>query len=714
MKGGKANEASVPHGERRRHARADDGRHGGCDDLRSERERGTARAGHPGRAGRQPRHDPDGGWYPRGGVLRAADGASVVRRALLGVTRRKGWVVLLLLPTLFLLPFVPSANADLLTNSPLDTSEWNNITEYDNFFPHAKERLQYEAVYAERATPTAGTFQVSQNEFQKRLNLFGNASAYNGVTPTANQVEKARGIQKWLWRARMSAGQIPKLRALSSVAMGVMAFDFGWQIGRNIDTHFLHFSGNVEQMGTSGASGLPAAAAWKFYYHIGTVESGTTVSCATQGASQPWPADCDGNVWRIVSGANVRSGFNGTSSYTAGSDWHNFLLNSTGSAVHVRTLNPAYCGGFTQCIEAYLTEDEMEQILKVKEQGDISARSHGGLTIINYPGTFTVPQGGGTISDANLENFAQTMKSGSTTARKWGEHITHPDESYPNPLDSDGLPDCRGAIVAVCVGLLEEAGFLTHTVITLDNIDADLTVPAGNVVETYPPATTEVALDTEIQIFINPDPLPIQILAPLANETYDHYVARLQGIGWLGEATRVDLSEATADPMYGPEAVPRTIPVVGTKIGLEDPITFYVNPPTVPRAPEDPETGLPPGGTVPNPNCDGYLTAEPDFSPLSVGLSDKFPFGLFAYVGALLSPLVSSPVTPSWDIDIVLPHVGTFPFEGDLHRLDNFMAFWRGLLTVAIIGAAIYFLASSVLGFNSRNSAGDAVDEDAW
>ena len=91
---------------------------------------------------------------------------------------------------------------------------------------------------------------------------------------------------------------------------------------------------------------------------------------------------------------------------------------------------------------------------------------------------------------------------------------------------------CVGATVAACKSALTAAGFTaTPTVTTLSTAAADLTKPAGNVVTTTPAPNTQVDTATVVTIQANPNPLPLAIPDPLAHETYQAYIARLQALG---------------------------------------------------------------------------------------------------------------------------------------------------------------------------------------
>lgn len=65
-----------------------------------------------------------------------------------------------------------------------------------------------------------------------------------GMNPGGSyaSASQAKKIRDTLLRARQAARTMPALRTLGTVGLAATAFDFGWTIGRTLDTKFLHFS----------------------------------------------------------------------------------------------------------------------------------------------------------------------------------------------------------------------------------------------------------------------------------------------------------------------------------------------------------------------------------------------------------------------------------------------------------------------------------------
>ena len=98
----------------------------------------------------------------------------------------------------------------------------------------------------------------------------------------------------------------------------------------------------------------------------------------------------------------------------------------------------------------------------------------------------------------------------------------------------------------------------TTPVTVLPVVGADTTLPPSTVTRTNPAKGAIVTTSpVVVTLTVNPATQPLTIPPPHAHEYYADYVARLQGLGWLGNATRVDLDAAHEDPKRGEaETVP--------------------------------------------------------------------------------------------------------------------------------------------------------------
>lgn len=248
--------------------------------------------------------------------------------------------------------------------------------------------------------------------------------------------------------------------------------------------------------------------------------------------------------------------------------------------------------------------------------------------------------------------------------------------------------------------------------------------------EFYPwvPGCVEAAPSAE------PEAQTLTLLRPLSTETYTDYITRLQAAGWVGTATLVELDPF--DPSIGPEAVSKVgitggsgtwrrslWPAEWPRVALDAPLTIYHNPSTAPEVAPDPtdEENPPGGGTVFDPGgCEPWLTAEPDFSPLT-GLSfgDKFPFGLFSWVSGVLGAFNVAPDAPSWSIDVTVPATAVSPatdlgdFTVDLGDvgIDGYMSTIRTVLSFVLWIGAVWYFATALLGIRTPGNPAEAIDE---
>lgn len=304
------------------------------------------------------------------------------------------------------------------------------------------------------------------------------------------------------------------------------------------------------------------------------------------------------------------------------------------------------------------------------------------------------------------------------------------------------FPDCSGLTTAACDAALSGAGFTSPGTYTTAPFPAEVPLIAPGAVVTQPyPAGTSVSLGQSPLPFETNDPdpneNPMYLPRPLQGETYWDYVARLRAIGYLGTITYIDLDNASGDPTLGPDGVPYVQVQVGTsgtpsrlpargwpaprpKIKRGISIIIERNPHTFPSVPTEPTPSNPnspgpdpafpspaPGGPGVNPGTCGPSTPTLDFTPLqSINFGGKFPFGLFTWLGSALSPLVTGPVTPVFDVPINLPSVGNYSIHIDLSPANPYMSYFRLLMTIGLAIAAVTILASSVLGINIGNGGG--------
>jgi hypothetical protein len=304
------------------------------------------------------------------------------------------------------------------------------------------------------------------------------------------------------------------------------------------------------------------------------------------------------------------------------------------------------------------------------------------------------------------------------------------DPTY-NPAATATIPDCGGLTDAGCRTALDNAGFYgTRTFTTRDFNGADVTRPAGSVVTTSPVGGSVVVTSSPITLDENPtgEEYPILLPQPASNQTYDDYLSKLRAKGWLGTATVIDVDPAFSDPTTGPSGIPRILVRVGPatavplpgaiylprnawpsptpRIAPSTPTQFYRNPPSAPPANEP--APLPPGSPPPvapppdEPNGPECSAPALDFSPLKVGLGEKFPFGGFTYIKGIFSQFNSGGVAPSWTL--TKPGGGTMTITAPSY---GYKGTSDAILKFIVIVGSIWFAATWIVGWGR----GDSVTE---
>lgn len=285
------------------------------------------------------------------------------------------------------------------------------------------------------------------------------------------------------------------------------------------------------------------------------------------------------------------------------------------------------------------------------------------------------------------------------------------------------MPSCAGLTYTQCVQALQAAGHVgTITRVDLGRETADLTACAECVVSSSITYGATALLADPVTLTANPTPLPLELQAlATMNETATAYAARLG----LTTVTVVELSESNSDPLRGPLVPVRVSfplpsgtatvsvpasgegPVVDPTKRIPGPgtsVTVYVNAPSMPPV----EGGV--GG------CEPWLTASPDLTPLTgLQLGDKFPFGVFTWVGDFLAVFNPAPTAPAFTFPVKYPtdtsgNLSTYDYEVNLNFWDAYQATIRTVSSWVLWVGAIIYLASSFLKLPFGNPA-DAVDE---
>jgi hypothetical protein len=542
-------------------------------------------------------------------------------------------------------------------------------------------------------------------------------------------------------KARVAARAMPALRVIGTIGLAVTAFEVGWQIGTGVN-HYFHLSGGV---GTSGGvTGITYQ--WKFSSDWGAVmSSGYGVPHAPGWILDSLTANC---------GAEYDApGQSHTDCSSAQNTQAGVIASTAGATTYA--LSPANSPRNSRVY--WLGESAMEAAVSRAPESS-SAYTAEPTKLSAY--TYTQP----TLTTTDLANARATLgapvatrdattgvyKDASGNPLSTGQVVAQLDyncridSSYcaggandptgaGGPLaDTFSMPNCVGLAYAACTSALTAAGFTgtaAYTQLTLAT--AVTTSSAGTVITQPSPPTTTLPKTGTITFTRNPDVMPVLLPQPELNETYDQYKTRLITLGWLGVATFLALDPANADPRLGPDAPVRVR--VTTTTGTQTLVPFgwplplpRIDPNAniqIDRNPADmaPAVDAPPvPGSGPDPGIGGSAGSGDcdcpaiDLTPLTQATpSDKFPFGVFTWLGDVLGVFHVSPVAPGFDIDVSasvggvsMPH-----YEGDLSAFSGYMNTIRTMISWALWIGAVWFVGSRMLGFNAGGDLSEAADD---
>jgi hypothetical protein len=272
-----------------------------------------------------------------------------------------------------------------------------------------------------------------------------------------------------------------------------------------------------------------------------------------------------------------------------------------------------------------------------------------------------------------------------------GSEVKNPYATYVT------VPSCSGEAWIECKADLEELELVPERD-TLTWEDAHLDLAPDEVFELQPEPETELEVGTKVTVTTNPDEdgMPVVVLAPEPNESYDEYIKRL---ATQLNPERVDVGEGSIDPHKDPGSVLRTSPGSGTRLDpeTEHGLEVQTNPDTSPDA-VDPGAWSAP--TIPS----------IDLSPLSgveVGCND-FPFGVFCWIGAGLT---------SWGSEGECPSFGV-PFKSEIREAEATQEFdtcgfepameiVRPMIVILSFFGIAWLLSSSAMGLGGGSADAD-------
>jgi hypothetical protein len=538
-----------------------------------------------------------------------------------------------------------------------------------------------------------------------------------------------------LTKARIAGRFLPALRVLGTIGLGITAFDVGWHIGGAAD-HYFNLSGTIGDTlagtTTSGGYLVEGAMAWTF-----RTAGQTTIWDHGATAADGWyltfrwcsPAPSCGSLAHDVFPAGV-SGMLGAyhpagGPVSVGGGNYVWFISEADMTAAMR-LKPITATAFgakaTQLNSSYTPPVPVSSTDRTNARAALGAPVAGQNTSGQYVDSAGNVLSGGQVvaqSDANCHLDSSYCVGGAN------------DPSAPGgPLsDVAVMPDCVGAVVAVCTSALDAAGLTGSRVFTdLGLAGADVTKPAGAVVTQSSAFGSSVTKALPLTFTRNPTTMPLLLPQPLITETYDQYITRLQTLGYVGVASFNQLSDLAAEPQLGPDAPVRIRVTTTTGAQVLSPFAWPSTPPrinpsssiTVDRNPATmpaPAGALPPPGT--SPPAGGI-----DFTPITgLSLGCKFPFGFITcYAKQVTDWFRVDPVAPEFVFHF--PQIGAVDIPGggvydvDLgnvgvgdQSLSHYMALLRGLISAALWIGAVWVLATRFLGFHAAGDPAEAIDD---
>lgn len=491
-----------------------------------------------------------------------------------------------------------------------------------------------------------------------------------------------------LWRARMAAKTLPKLRVAGSLSLLAGGFGLGWEIGGLVDK-YLHLSGDIGGREPTTMETLT----WQYV-------SDATAIGALSSTGPGWIMQTSSyNEFCAPSNCiDDRDGF------ILRPSWLRTQAQALpiGSAIDVA---PAQCGmsqpfhSGGPCKGWFVPEATMEATVIPDAWTDFTGQS---VQLTTAPPIET----GDTIAPAAAADAVD-------------EDATHATEDFINFILDPGfvteleMPQCVGSLVALCISQLEDDGHTgTITVTVADFNGADTSKPATAVLTQSVPAFTTLPFDAPLTLHRNPDAEEMPYLIPEpapgpAGETFEQYLDRLTDLGFVGSysSTVVTPDSPFADPQRGPDDVVATTPAPGTRVAPDAPVAVKLNPP----AEDWPEPGE--GGGGGGCNCP---TNAVDFGPITeINYGDSFPFGVFVWAADILGVFNVSADAPSWSFDLSDGGVGVdgLAFDIDLEVFDTYMGWIRTLMSWLLWIGALWWFGTRLLGFKNASDPSEAADE---
>jgi hypothetical protein len=431
-------------------------------------------------------------------------------------------------------------------------------------------------------------------------------------TATTSAEYEANAAKVITWGQRIGRF-LPALRVVSVIGLGYTAFDLGWRFSTGQSFWSEIFGDSASKRYDNGSGPFPQMSLVAWDYKASGVGNGFT--------APGWYGR-----FQVTSNTSYCLGWAGTASYIVptgtslsqnGSDcglrryysaWKLIQDNSSSvTAMGTLTSHSSPCpifysgggtAGATGCQVLYRSETDMESAVRTTFPVLYTNQTAPGGT--TNTGAYTRPGDQGNSSDVTASNGVLapgTLWSSLTPQQKAAitalMHAINP--NWAPIADQQTMPSCLGLSQSACNDALDNiAATGTRTYTVAGTNDADLSKPAGAVITQPIAPSTSFTRTTNLTFTKNPDPLPIVWSAPSWDETYDQYVTRLRNLGWLGQATEVDLGADNGEGDFITGGVPCTSVPTGSRLDANAGVTLYKNPSSFSGL--DPSSGVVCGG----------------------------------------------------------------------------------------------------------------------
>lgn len=271
----------------------------------------------------------------------------------------------------------------------------------------------------------------------------------------------------------------------------------------------------------------------------------------------------------------------------------------------------------------------------------------------------------GTVSIPALNSASTATKNLVRSAVDPREYVA-PTISGGTFTDSGGrntatypMPSCAGQTLAGCEAWVTSGAVGARLAVpdfTVVTLGGGAVVPQygpGAVVTTSPGAWATVSADTDVTVYVNPDPLPLIVLAPKPWETGSQYAARMAAVGIKVALQVASVVDAGSGPqeVLDPSTWPGSRP--GDPVTTTTTVTVMVNPITAPVPDGDPNpapgTSTDGGGGTSTPPDVG--TGTPLHLPPITSPCGKFPFGIFCWITAQFDAINEALPVP-WHLEV--------------------------------------------------------------